>query len=243
MNGILKTAVLSTALLAAPLLEAAPKPGKKAPPRKNRVEAAPRTAAAPTAESAAPAGSELSSLQFLVGDWIHQELDHQGVVSTAVKRAARSKVSAIHNGKQLYVLYKTRDAAGAVVYEGRGVVSWDTSARAYRLDWFDSRGAALRYAGRENPDGALVFEGPSGPGEEAARESIRIEKQAGGKILISEQRAVGDSPFALFVESLAAVAPPPEPTASAETAVKVEGGEGGDPAARPTPRPTAVPGR
>lgn len=159
------------------------------------------TATAPTPEPIQPV-AELQPLQVAVGDWVHEkEVGHAGSIGTAQEAAARSKAAWIHKGHHLYVLYKSRRADGD--YEGRGIVGWDAAVRRYRLDWFDSLGHAQRFSGEIDPTGALVFTAESGEGAAALKQRVSVKKQAGGKILILDEREVGSSPMAVYFESLA----------------------------------------
>src|SRR5688572_1235489 len=104
----------------------------------------PRPTASPTPEGPKPP-PELTKLQFLVGDWIHEEVHHAAPAGGGLRGAARSKSVWILGGHRLYLTYKSLGPGGE--YEGRGLMGWEPEEKAYRLDWFDSRGLAQRYTG------------------------------------------------------------------------------------------------
>src|SRR5262245_9484620 len=116
--------------------------------------ATPAATAAPTPEPPKP-GPELAKMQFLVGDWVHEEIDRTGPAGPGARRAGRSRIGWILGGHRLYITYKSVGASGE--YEGRGLVGWDAEARTYRLDWYDSRGLGQRYEGGFDPEETLVF--------------------------------------------------------------------------------------
>jgi hypothetical protein len=174
------------------------------------------------AASSAPAApnADMQKLDFLVGEWVHEEV-HQGDPSgVGVKGAARSKNAWIHGGHHLYHLYKSKRPEGEL--EGRALLDWDAESNRYRLHWFDSRGQTVRLVGTFDPDGVLVFrtEPPS------AAYQVKVKRLDGGKILFS-------APQLESLAQQAASAPPPRPTSTA--------GPGGSPVATPTGAPAAPP--
>jgi hypothetical protein len=190
--------------------------------------AAASPAASPTATTPAPPPAEvvkpiaeLERLQFAAGDWVHdKEVDHGGTVGMPRLGAGRSKATWILKGHALHVLYKSKRADAE--YEGRGIVGWDPETRRYRLDWFDSLGAARRFVGEFDPAGALVFSATFVPrAGQPVTQKVTIKKDRNNRFLILDERAIGNEPPTLYMESLAAPAPAPK-------------------AAAPSPEPTSV---
>src|SRR5687767_4987081 len=89
----------------------------------------PTLAPSPTPELPKPA-PELGKLQFLVGDWAHEELHHSAPTGVAARGVARSKIAWILGGHRLYMTYKSLTPAGE--HEGRGVLGWDADEKTYR---------------------------------------------------------------------------------------------------------------
>jgi hypothetical protein len=146
--------------------------------------------------------AELERVQFLAGDWVHEkEVYHGGDVTRAVLGSARSKASWINKGHHLQISYKSRRESGE--YEARGIVSWDAAAKEYQLDWFDSLGQSLRFSGNFNPAGVLVLSSTYDAAGTRIAQSLSIKKQRNGKVLILDERAIGNAAPALFMESLA----------------------------------------
>jgi hypothetical protein len=187
--------------------------------------AAPAAAAAP----AAPAPTvppEVAKLEFLVGEWVHEEV-HQGTPSgVGAKGAARSKNAWIHDGHHLYHLYKSRRPDGSE-YDGRGVIAWDAAGKRYRFHWFDSTGAVAVYNGAFDPEGTLIFSAETA-GFAGGRE-LRI-RRVDGKILF----------LAPSFESMAQAAPKGEGAAT-RRAPEATGTPGAAAATAPAASPTAVP--
>ena len=164
--------------------------------------AATSPAATPEPPKAPP---ELAKLQFLVGDWVHEEL-HHGTASGAPGRgAARSKILWILGGHRLYITYKSLSAGGE--HEGRGLLGWDAEEKAYRLDWFDNRGQVARYSGTFNPEEALVLAGEPVVDGQRVRQQLTVKKQPGGKYLLTDESGPADQTPKLRLESLAQPAP------------------------------------
>jgi hypothetical protein len=156
--------------------------------------------AAPTTPTA-----EMQPVQFVAGEWVHEkEAYHGGVVGIPAGGAARSKATWVHGGHHLSILY--RSARSGQTYEARGFVSWDGKVKAYRLDWFDSLGQVLRFSGELDPAGVLVFRGEYEAFGQRVKQVVSIKKQRSGKVLILDERAIGDAPAALYMESLAVAA-------------------------------------
>jgi hypothetical protein len=201
---------------------------------------APIATPAPTATETPKPIPELAKLQFLVGDWVHDEIDHTAASAGGTRRAARSRIGWILGGQRLYFTYKSAGPSGD--YEGRGLLGWDTEAKAHRLDWFDSRGAAQRYDGRFDPEDTLVFSAEFKADGERQRQQLTIKKQPGGKFLFIDSIAAGDRPMKTTLESLAQPAPQPTPTPTpAATMTPVPGAATTMPAPTPTASPSAVP--
>jgi uncharacterized protein DUF1579 len=230
----MKRNLLTFALLGLPamVLAQAPAPTPTATPT-----------AAPTPEPPKPA-PELAKLQFLVGDWTHDELHHGGPTGVAARGVARSKIAWILGGHRLYITYKSVSAAGE--QEGRGILGWDTEDKAYRLDWYDNRGRADRYSGSFNPEEALVLAGEPVIEGERHRQQLTIRKQPGGKFLLTDESAPADQVPKLTLESLASAAATPTATATpatgaTPTATPAAGTVGQ--AVKPTPTPTPASSR
>jgi hypothetical protein len=166
--------------------------------------------AAPAAPQLAP---ELGKLEFLIGEWVHEEVHPDTPSGVGAKGAARSKNTWIHDGHHLYHLYKSRRPDGREL-EARGVMGWQTEARQYRFHWFDSTGAMTVYGGTFDPEGTLVL--VAGTPDAGPHREIRI-RRVEGKILFL---------FPGF-ESLAQPAP------------KSSDAPASPPAARPTAAPLA----
>jgi hypothetical protein len=183
---------------------------------------APASAAPGPAEALKPV-AELERLQFAAGDWVHdKEIDHAGAVGVAKLGSGRSRAAWILAGHALQITYKSKRAEGE--YEGRGLATWDAETRHYQLYWFDSLGRVRRFSGELDPAGVLVFSATYSEDGETVRQKISIKKDRNGKYLILDERAIGNAPSTLYVESLAAPAPPapkatgvPSPSASATT--------------------------
>jgi hypothetical protein len=191
--------------LSASLLHAQGTGKATAPPAPAPTTAAAPAPAAPLPADAAKPAPELTKLQFLVGDWVHDEVyDPTG---SAAKGAARSKNAWILGDHQLYLVYKSNSPRG--VYEGRGFMGWDPDAKAYRLAWFDNTGLAQVYTGTFDPEESLIFSGEYTTGGQRVRQQLTIKKQPGGKFLLTDQMASGDGPLKVSLESLAAPAPAP----------------------------------
>jgi len=172
----------------------------------------PTPTAVPTPEPP-KAPPELTKLQFLVGDWVHDEVHHGAPGGTAARGAARSRMIWILGGHRLYLTYKSLGPAGE--YEGRGFFGWDAGEKAYRLDWFDNRGAVQRFVGGFDPDDALVFSGESAGEGGPSKQQLTIRKQPGNKFLLTDESGAGEQPLKLSLESLASAAPAATPTAAA----------------------------
>jgi hypothetical protein len=164
----------------------------------------------------------LERLQFAAGDWVHEkEVDHGGIVGMPRLGAGRSKATWILKGHALYVLYKSKRAD--TEYEGRGIVGWDPESKRYRLDWFDSLGAARRFTGEFDPSGAIVFSATFSRDGLPVKQRVSIKKDRNGRFLILDERGVGNESSTLYMESLAAPAPgapkaanpSPEPSSAA----------------------------
>jgi hypothetical protein len=201
-------------LIVSALLAAAPSGGAEPTPL-------PSPTPAPTL---APLSPELEKLQFLAGEWVHQELHHRGVVGSPGRVSARSKAQWVHNNRHLHLLYRN---SAAEPYEGRGFFAWDGAARLYHLDWFDSRGVHLAFSGRFGPDGVLVLSADYQIEGQPIRHTLKVKKQTDGGILVLDERATSGPP-ALHVESLAKAAPPEPTPTPCDSAVA-------DPTARPRP--------
>jgi hypothetical protein len=175
---------------------------------------------------------ELAKLQFLVGEWVHDEIDHTAPTGTGSRRAARSRIGWILGGQWLYITYKSAGATDE--FEGRGLIGWDSVRKSYRLDWFDGRGEAQRYDGSFDPEETLVFDAEFKVGGERRRQQLSIKKQPGGKFLLMDSSSAGDAPLKLTLESLAQTAPPPTPTPTPTVA-----SGGATPSTTTTPSATA----
>jgi Protein of unknown function (DUF1579) len=178
-----------------------PRPAAVLPASASPPASTPTPAPTPVPELVRPV-AELSSLQFAAGDWVHEkEVDHGGTVGKSAFGSGRSKATWIHKGHHLQIAYKSKRADGE--YEARGVVSWDAEAKRYHLDWFDSLGQTLHFSGEFNPAGVLVLSSTYLVGDRRLQQNVSIKKQRSGKILILDERAVGNAPPALYMESLA----------------------------------------
>ena len=189
--------------------------------------ATPSPAATPELPKPAP---ELAKLQFLVGDWVHDELHHGGPTGVASRGVARSKIAWILGGHRLYMTYKSLTPAGE--HEGRGFLGWDGEEKTYRLEWYDNRGRADRYIGTFNPEEALVLAGEPIVDGDRRRQQLTIKKQPGGKFLLTDESGPADQALKLTLESLAQAAPTPTATPTPGTTPTPAGD-----APRPTPAP------
>jgi hypothetical protein len=212
----------------------------------------PTPTAVPTPEPP-KAPPELTKLQFLVGDWLHEEIHHGGAGGVPVRGVARSRMAWILGGHRLYLVYKSVGPKGD--YEGRGLFGWEAGEKAYRLDWFDNHGGVQRYLGGFEPDEALVFSAETSSDDGRRRQQLTIRKQPGNKFLLTDESASGDQAMALTLESLASAAPAVTPTPATATpsgdagkaGAGTEGGAAkatsgpaagkGTPSASPTPAP------
>jgi hypothetical protein len=197
--------------------------------------ATPAATAVPVAEPPKP-GPEMAKLQFLVGDWVHEEIDRTAPAGPGARRAARSRIGWILAAQRLYITYKSVGTSGE--YEGRGLIGWDPEAKAYRLDWFDSRGLGQRYEGGFDPEETLVFSGEFKAEGERHRQQMAIKKQPGNKFLLTDSLAVGEGPMKVTLESLAQTAPVPTPTPTPAPAATPPGGAPAGPTPTPSPTPT-----
>jgi hypothetical protein len=204
-----KTLLACLALLSLAARSAAQEPRPTPDPR-----ATPTPTAVPTPEPP-KAPPELTKLQFLVGDWAHDEVHHGAANGVPARGVARSRIAWILGGHRLYLTYKSLGPVGE--YEGRGLFGWDPAEKVYRLDWFDNHGAVQRYAGSFDPDEALVFSGESTGEGGRVRQQLTIRKQPGNKFLLTDESAVGDQPVKLTLESLAQAAPVATPAAPGAT--------------------------
>jgi hypothetical protein len=216
---------------AAPAATATPAAPANLPSSAPAATAAGAAASAPSAATDGPKpAAELAKLQFLVGDWVHEEvIDPSG---SGGKGAARSKNAWILGDHHLYLIYKSNSTKG--VFEGRGFLGWDANTKAYRLAWFDSTGLAQVYTGNFDPEEALILSGEYMVGPDKVRERLTIKKQPGGKFLLTDETATGDAPMKVSLESMASPAPPP-PAAPAAPAAPATAPAPTAPAPQPAP--------
>jgi hypothetical protein len=149
--------------------------------------------------------AELQKLAFLVGDWIYSEVYHAGPMGPGGKGGGRSKNAWTLGDHHLYVIYASKTPFGEI--EGRGFLGFDPERKAYRMDWFNNLGAALRYSGDFNAEGVLVLTAEYTVEGQKARQQFSIKKQEDGKVLFVNELAVGDGEaLKPVVESLASPA-------------------------------------
>lgn len=191
--------MMRRALLAIAVLVSATPAGAQQP-------AAPPAAPAPAATPAAPPEApkpapELQKLEFLVGDWIHDETYQPGPMGPGGKGKGISKSAWALGGHHLSVQYASNTPIGKV--EGRGFIGWDGEAKSYRMDWFDNGGSATHYAGVFDADGALVLKAEYSLQGQKIAEQFSIKKQDGGSVAFALAMAGADGALKPVFESIA----------------------------------------
>jgi hypothetical protein len=194
---------LALVLAQSPAPAASPAPADPTPAAES---AAPAPAPAPT-PAAAP---ELRRLDFLAGDWVHQETYHAIGDDPAGRGAARSKAIWILDDRHLYVTYKANTSRGTV--ESRAILGYDTAGRRYRMFWFDNTGAATEYAGDFDGEGNLVLSGERTAPGSARKEQLTFRSVPEGGFRLEGRVAAPDGSWALAQESVAAVFQPSTPS-------------------------------
>jgi len=172
--------VALAAVLAVPCLAVA-----QTPPAPSSPAAA--AAAAPELPKPAP---ELQKLEFLKGDWVHEEKYEASPMGPAGTGKGRSRNAWVLGDHHLYMVYAGNTPMGKM--EGRGFLRWDTLARQYTLDWFDNMGLAFHYKGDFGPDGALSLAGEYTHEGQKVRERLTVQKQEEGQVKLTSALAIGD---------------------------------------------------
>ena len=170
--------VALAAVLAVPCLAVA-----QTPP----APSSPAAAAAPELPKPAP---ELQKLEFLKGDWVHEEKYEASPMGPAGTGKGRSRNAWVLGDHHLYMVYAGNTPMGKM--EGRGFLRWDTLARQYTLDWFDNMGLAFHYKGDFGPDGALSLAGEYTHEGQKVRERLTVQKQEEGQVKLTSALAIGD---------------------------------------------------
>jgi hypothetical protein len=178
------TVTLAVAL-AVPSLAFAQAPPASPAPAASPSPAAP--AAAPELPKPAP---ELQKLDFLKGDWVHDEKYEASAMGPAGTGKGRSRNAWVLGDHHLYMVYTGNTPMGKM--EGRGFLRWDAAARQYTLDWFDNMGLAFHYKGDFGPDGALNLAGEYSHEGQKVREKLTVQKQEEGQVKLTSALAVGD---------------------------------------------------
>jgi hypothetical protein len=151
------------------------------------------------------AHSELEKLSFLVGDWVHSEIYH---ATPSGPGAGRSKVAWLLGNHFLYILYATRGPWG--YREARGLLSWDSGAGLYRLDWFDDHGRTLHFTGSSPKAKELALSGSLVLNGQPAEGHLLIRSREDGKLLLTIEIAGKDRKPDPLMEAVLSSVPPSE---------------------------------
>jgi hypothetical protein len=172
----------------------APSPAPAASP-------SPAASAAPAVAAAPAPAPELQKLAFLAGDWVHEETYSAGPMGAGSQGKARSKAAWVLGNQHLYVIYAAKSPTAQI--EGRAFLGFDPRSRQYYMDWYDSMGAATRYAGDFDATGALVLNADVTMDGRATRAQFTIKPQPDGKVLFTNAMAGPDGAMKTVFESRA----------------------------------------
>lgn len=188
-------------LLAGPVVAEAQAPAPSpAAPAAAPAPAAPAAGAVPSPPARPPAPAELKKLEFLVGDWTHQETYHASPLGPAGRGAGRSKAMWILDDHHVYVTYKANTHMG--VLEARALLGYDAAARKYRMAWFDNMGSAATYSGDFAAEGNLVLAGDFPFQGQALKEQMVFKKAPEGGFRVESRLAGADGTFAPAMEAV-----------------------------------------
>lgn len=194
----MKKLILLTLVSSVPSLLAvaqAPTPNPAAPPASPAAEAAPP---APALPKPAP---ETRKLEFLVGDWVHEETFQPGPMGPGGSGKGRSKSAWAMGDHFVYTIYTTNSPFGKL--EARGFTGWDADRKAYRMSWFDNMGMATVYTGDFDAEGALVMNAEYAFQGTPVKERFTIRRQPDGKLVFSSAMAGPDGTYKTGMESVA----------------------------------------
>ena len=163
--------------------------------------ASPAAAATPAPAAMPSPAPELQKLNFLAGDWVHEETYNAGPMGAGSQGKARSKAAWVLGNHHLYVIYAAKSPTAQI--EGRAFLGWDPRSKQYHMDWYDSMGASTRYTGDFDASGALVLSGEVPIEGNMVRQQFTIKPQADGKVLYTSALAGADGTMKTSFESLA----------------------------------------
>jgi hypothetical protein len=144
---------------------------------------------------------ELQKLNFLAGDWVHEETYNAGPMGAGSQGKARSKAAWVLGNHHLYVIYAAKSPTAQL--EGRAFLGWDPRARQYYMDWYDSLGDATRYTGDFDASGALVLAADVNMEGRTVREQFTIKPQPDGKVVFASAAPGPDGAMKSLFESRA----------------------------------------
>jgi hypothetical protein len=144
---------------------------------------------------------ELQKLNFLAGDWVHEETYNAGPMGAGSQGKARSKAAWVLGNHHLYVIYAAKSPTAQL--EGRALLGWDRRTRQYYMDWYDSLGDATRYSGDFDASGALVLAADVNMEGRTVREQFTIKPLPDGKLVFTSAAPGPDGAMKTLFESRA----------------------------------------
>jgi Protein of unknown function (DUF1579) len=167
--------------------------------------AQPPAPAAPAA-TATPAplptpAPEVQKLQFLIGDWVHDETFQPGPMGPGGTGKGRSKSALALGDHYVYTIYTTNSPMGKL--EARGFFGWDGEKKHYTMSWFDNMGLATDFTGTFDAEGALVMNAEYAFQGTPVKERFTIKKQSDGKLVFQSAMQGPDGAWKTAMESVA----------------------------------------